>query len=561
MKNILLFGLLLFSLSDCLCQTISSTHQNYINGDGLNWYLNGTGNGPLLMLRQHSGLGGANNRRGALGWMDNNGNRFEYLTWDDAGRFGIGNQNPLFPLHILGSSTIGVKYQSTAHAYMQVDAAIGSQAGYYFHKNALQKWGVYVGGNSDDLRFFDDGADRVTFSKGGNVGVGTTNPLWNLDIRGTIAAMNAGGDGALGTAILFGHASYPLTQNHRIRASTSASAPLNILQIETSNGTVGQYNESQLVLKGNGSVGIGTSSPSQRLDVFGYIRSINGFVGDNGLKLWADNSSIIPGLFLSPNGNIGLGSVNPTEKLSIYGVNNSLPAIISLESSREDAQGAEVGTLKVKNSTVDIAGISVGRASGSYTGYMRFLVKPENNLPLIEAFRIKENGNVGIGTSNPVGKLDVVGDILVSNGNYISLSSSHPSFTNLRRDNGLLLENNTFKVILNDAGNFGIGTINPTERLSVDGNIKAKKLIVTQSGWPDYVFEPDYSLKSISDIKKFIKEYKHLPDMPKASEIETNGLNIGEMQASLLKKLEEMTLYIIDLKEEIEFLKKKIRRK
>lgn len=200
-------------------------------------------------------------------------------------------------------------------------------------------------------------------------------------------------------------------------------------------------------------------------------------------------------------GNLGIGIDNPTEKLSIYGVNNSLPAIISLESSREDAQGAEVGTLKVKNSTVDIAGISVGRASGSYTGYMRFLVKPENNLPLIEAFRIKENGNIGIGTTMPM------------------------------------------------------------EKLSVNGNVRAKKLIVTQTGWPDYVFEPDYSLKSINDIKKFIKEYKHLPDMPKASEIETNGLNIGEMQASLLKKLEEMTLYIIELKEEIEFLKKKIRQK
>ena len=97
-------------------------------------------------------------------------------------------------------------------------------------------------------------------------------------------------------------------------------------------------------------------------------------------------------------------------------------------------------------------------------------------------------------------------------------------------------------------GNVGIGTLEPTEKLSVNGNIKAKKLIVTQSDWSDYVFDNNYKLRSLSSLEKFIKEHHHLPEIPSTKEIEKKGINVSENQSLLLKKIEELSLYVIELK-------------
>lgn len=88
-------------------QTVSPSAQIYSSGDGNNWYLTGTGNGPMLMLRQHSGLGGPSNRRGSLGWMDNNGIKAECMTWADNGYFGIGSTNPLTRFDVYEPSASG----------------------------------------------------------------------------------------------------------------------------------------------------------------------------------------------------------------------------------------------------------------------------------------------------------------------------------------------------------------------------------------------------------------------------------------------------------------------
>ncbi len=68
---------------------------------------------------------------------------------------------------------------------------------------------------------------------------------------------------------------------------------------------------------------------------------------------------------------------------------------------------------------------------------------------------------------------------------------------------------------------------------------------------PDYVFEKNYKLQSLSEVEKYINENKHLPDIPSAAEVKKNGINVAEMDASLLKKVEEQTLYIIDLQKQI----------
>jgi hypothetical protein len=93
----------------------------------------------------------------------------------------------------------------------------------------------------------------------------------------------------------------------------------------------------------------------------------------------------------------------------------------------------------------------------------------------------------------------------------------------------------------------GIGTRSPQNTLDVNGTIRAKEIKV-ETGWADFVFNPLYQLKSLTEVEKYIKEYGHLQDIPSAAEVEQNGVNVGEMQTKLLQKVEELTLYVIELK-------------
>ena len=113
---------------------------------------------------------------------------------------------------------------------------------------------------------------------------------------------------------------------------------------------------------------------------------------------------------------------------------------------------------------------------------------------------------------------------------------------------------NNFLVMGN---NVGIGTMSPDEKLTVKGKIHTQEVRVDMLGplVPDYVFAEDYKLKSLQEVEDYIKQNKHLPEIPSAQEIEKNGLMLAEMNMNLLKKMEEMTLYMIEMKKENELQK------
>lgn len=115
------------------------------------------------------------------------------------------------------------------------------------------------------------------------------------------------------------------------------------------------------------------------------------------------------------------------------------------------------------------------------------------------------------------------------------------------------------RLIIDENGYMGIGTDCPPEKLSVDGNIIARKIKVLQNTWCDYVFDASYKLPSLLSVESFIKQNKHLPDIPSAKEVEVNGISIGDNQALLLKKIEELTLYMIELKKENNMLDQKLK--
>jgi hypothetical protein len=157
---------------------------------------------------------------------------------------------------------------------------------------------------------------------------------------------------------------------------------------------------------------------------------------------------------------------------------------------------------------------SVGRLSYYYSSTTGVA---DGNISYVFGMAIDSNGRLGIGTSFPTAPLHVTGNVV-----------------------------------------FGSSAISPATgyKVSVDGKVICEELRVQlNTAWPDYVFAKNYRLKSLSELEDFILQNNHLPNIPSAKQVEKIGIDVGDMNKRLLEKVEELTLYIIQLKKEIDAMK------
>lgn len=181
-------------------------------------------------------------------------------------------------------------------------------------------------------------------------------------------------------------------------------------------------------------------------------------------------------------------------------------------------------------------------------------------------------GNVGIGTNAATSKLHIYDTIeptfkieSAADGlptiKFVEANVTKWSMLNNTSDrlvfSSTLSGVSTDRLVLDPAGNVGIGTSTPSHKLAVNGAIRAKEIIVDTS-WADDVFASGYRLAPLSEVEQHIKAKGHLPAVPSASEVAENGISVGESQAMLLRKVEELTLHVIALNKQVQAQQKRL---
>lgn len=116
-------------------------------------------------------------------------------------------------------------------------------------------------------------------------------------------------------------------------------------------------------------------------------------------------------------------------------------------------------------------------------------------------------------------------------------------------------------ITIDGYGNIGLGTLSPQAKLDVRGKIIADEVEIKVNTGADFVFEPDYNLKPLSEVEAFVKENKHLPEIPSEKKMQEEGVNVNELQIKLLQKIEELTLYVIEQDKKIQELQSKLESK
>ena len=568
---------------------------------------------------------------------------FGYLGFaqiiDTGGNIGVGTTVPSEKLHVDGSLLLDVFDK-------------GNNNGIFFRKNysAANQYNISIlnydhngnGSTPDGLSI--NAFDGISFSTGANyrsekmritqlgyVGIATLSPKYRLDVNGTTKTKQlvvgnrssvpdfatAWYEGANYANIFINETSQPL--NEKLWTLSTTGGNFNMLTQTDDLGDAkvgfsirrGKGIDIDKVLFPEGNVGIGTVSPSAKLDVKGSGQfSKNLTIGNpSGARTMINgssnttmyNSSAISTILMNAEDSYHKGGLVAVKRgdiqTSIFpvamqaGPDGSSFSLNKFTSNGAFADGAKLISAIFSGDTEAMTGLQLNTSNsavviGNWLGYERnkgyglinkFKTKFENDL------YVTNGGSIGIGTASPNAKLEVRGNIRVeapgsswingktgtggitsitrqtasayhtllrqktSSGHVVNLGGLGDHFGFFGYDKDRTANGYDHSMVMDlKTGNVGIGTFrNGGHKLAVNGSVGAREVKVELTNWSDFVFYKDYKLPTLEAVEMHIKEKGHLKDIPSAKDVEEDGIYLGEMNAKLLQKIEELTLYTI----------------
>ncbi|WP_205510093.1 hypothetical protein [Longitalea arenae] len=312
--------------------------------------------------------------------------------------------------------------------------------------------------------------------------------------------------------------------------------------------------QAQIYVKSPGNVGIGTQTPATKLHIEGvttagpanggYHLIVNDIpnarwalgTGNYGFHIASDypvTTTWEEKLVLTRDGNVGIGVAQPTAKLTLPNAGNE-SLRVGVNSNMANTHTQLINSMAV---------VADDHLTTSSCGAVACDYFNNNNNPTWRGTLLLHTGisvqgdKYGIGAGNQ-------GTLLFQNENAgVIASNGAPIY---------IAPLNSPSATFTTDGKVGIGTSSPEKKLHVAGDVKANTYwAYNNAHWPDYVFETTYQLPSLPEIKNFINQHHHLPDVPSAEDVKRDGLDLAANQAIFLKKIEELTLYVIDQNEKL----------
>ncbi len=439
---------------------------------------------------------------------------------------------------------------------MKILVTLGITMATYLCSAQQQYYDVTVG-NGNGVRFWQSDSYKIHMGAGAEYQYG---PVTDYSIKMNMDVYNNNGRGwTWGTSGVAPIAALNTLGNMQIAGTFQSGG--NIINNNLSNGWIGLTGD----LPGYTSGTYGTLKTNATYLYFSGGGKYSGYIGGSSDAVFGLNdASANTRVSLNSNGNsyfnggnVGIGTSAPLNGLHVYSLNNSNNGSI-----RFGFSGSNDGLLSLGfNALTGRDALKLSYAPHNYT------------TGLVDLLTFDVNGNAGIGTANPSAKLNIynagqgttmlIGNPSTATGGFTSLiagtsaDSNGYGFIESVKSSGAAYGD---VIISRWGGNVGIGTTSTDAKLSVKGQIHAQEVKVDLNGSvaPDYVFNKDYQLTSLDSIKNYIDQNKHLPEVPSAAAMEKNGVQLGEMNMLLLKKIEELTLYVIEQNRKIDGQNEKI---
>lgn len=518
-----------------------------------------TTNGLLAVIAsQYTGFGSYVAGDLLFGTKDGNTTSvLERMRISSAGYVGIGTNAPMGKFHVVTDGNGFIIQRIAGPPSLQMQTAMGTSTSplVVYEGNIT---GTILGNGYDGSEYYATG--RVQFEVDGTAG---TN-----DMPGRLTFYTTP-DGSITSAERM-----RITNAGKVGIGTTA--PDNFLHIKYASSGGSTYQAKGLTIEGDtrASIQLLSNNTSDQYLMFGKASLANrAWVGyDHSINEMNFTHYSTAGNFIFDNGKVGIGTHSPAAKLHVVLDGNGAnfqryagtPALYFRRASGTEASptivasGDKVGYYSASGydgaNYKDLGGISFDvdgtPGTNDMPGRMTFSTTSDGTASAAERMRITNAGKVGIGTTAPSTKFHVSENLT---GVYaMTLENTHTTGSGLLIKAGGAGSNMNLLTITDNAG----GEILKVR--GVDKTMYVRELEVRIGSFPDYVFEKNYPLMPLSELEAYINKNKHLPNVPSAKEVEENGANVGNLVKVQMEKIEELTLYLIELKKENEEIKKQL---